>query len=437
MLKTFKAFKADTNAWDMYITGQAGTGKTTDLATLVQYCMDEEIDYTVCAFTHKACGILRDKLPPGSNIRTLDSLLKRRPGINQHATNHKHVQTTISSGDGDKSSILFVDEYSMVGEKHLMDIRALQDEDYDGNPEMRVVWLGDPNQLPPVGDQQSIKPSGKYAITLTHIYRQAADNPLMTPLNQLVSFISGEPAVPLVTSHKFKRGKDIVAGYRACTDDKVMLAFTNKRVENLNAEVQGYGLPKPGDEVFSPTMRERFKFHDVVDTREVYGIELPFGDNLALNSKFKTLEYVLKSDTFKFVELIDEEGDVRVFCSIFGHYQYKMYTDQLMKQAAATNLAIEQANKGFKAAGWAKANPKHKLARARAKAWRDYLSFNECCICLDFAHAMTVHKSQGSTYHTVYLDSEDLGIAADINYLVYLKLMYVALSRASDSVITN
>lgn len=437
MLNTFTAFISDKNAWDMYITGQAGTGKTTDLATLVQYCMNEGIDYTVCAFTHKACGILRDKLPSGAKIRTLDSLLKRRPGINQHATNHKHVQTTISSGDGDKSSILFVDEYSMVGEKHLMDIRALQDEDYDGNPEMRVVWLGDPNQLPPVGDQQSVKPSGKYAIKLTKIYRQAADNPLMTPLCQLVGFIGGKPAEPLVTSDKFRRGEDIVKGYQDCTDDKVMLAYTNKRVEELNARVQGRVQPKKGDTVFSPTLRERFTYTGIVPPEEVYGIELPFGDNLGLNSKFKTLEYILKNEDFTFVELTDEEGDTRVFCSIFGHYQFKLMTDRLIKAAADSNKAIEQANPGCQAAGWARANPKHKLARARAKAWRDYLSFNECCICLDFAHAMTVHKSQGSTYHTVYLDSEDLGIAADINYTVYLKLMYVALSRASDSVITN
>jgi len=437
MLSTFKEFYADNNAWDMYITGQAGTGKTTDLATLVQYCKDEDIDYTVCAFTHKACGILRETLPLGSNIRTLDSFLKRRPGINQHATNHKHVQTTITSGEGDKSSILFVDEYSMVGEKHLMDIRALQDEDYDGNPEMRVVWLGDPNQLPPVNDQQSVKPSGKYAITLTKIYRQAADNPLMAPLNQLVSFISGADAEPLVTSHKFKRDQDIIAGYKACTEDKVMLAYTNKRVEDLNAEVQGYGLPKAMDTVFSPTMRERYTFGSPIPADMVFQIELPFGDNLGLNSKFKTLEYILKNKDFQFVELFDEEGESRTYCAIFGHYQYKLYTDQLIKAAADSNRAIEQANPGHKAAGWAKANPKHKLARARAKAWRDYLSFNECCICLDFAHAMTVHKSQGSTYHTVFLDSNDLGIAADINYIVYLKLMYVALSRASDSVITN
>ncbi|MGL5567505.1 MAG: ATP-binding domain-containing protein [Plesiomonas sp.] len=50
---------------------------------------------------------------------------------------------------------------------------------------------------------------------------------------------------------------------------------------------------------------------------------------------------------------------------------------------------------------------------------------------------MTVHKSQGSTYDTVYVDTEDLYRCAAINIKQYLKLMYVALSRASNKVITN
>ena len=54
-----------------------------------------------------------------------------------------------------------------------------------------------------------------------------------------------------------------------------------------------------------------------------------------------------------------------------------------------------------------------------------------------FAHAMTIHKSQGSTYDTVYLDTEDLGMVANMDYIMYLRLLYVAVSRASNKVITN
>lgn len=81
--------------------------------------------------------------------------------------------------------------------------------------------------------------------------------------------------------------------------------------------------------------------------------------------------------------------------------------------------------------------PKHPLAKKRKNAWKYYLSFKSCVICLDFAHAMTVHKSQGSTYDTVYLDTEDIGKCSNYDYELYLKLMYVGISRAAQKVYTN
>lgn len=86
---------------------------------------------------------------------------------------------------------------------------------------------------------------------------------------------------------------------------------------------------------------------------------------------------------------------------------------------------------------WSKTNYKHELAKKRGDAWKKYLSFKDCVVCVDFPHALTVHKSQGSTYENVFLDMEDLGKCADKDYDLYLRLMYVAVSRASDKVYTN
>ena len=426
MLATFKPFLEDDTANEMYITGQAGTGKTTGLAELVAYCADNGIDYTVCAFTHKACGILRSKLAVGSRVQTLWSFLKKRPAINQEAQNHRHIDTQTRSGSSDKVSIIFIDEYSMVGERDLMDLRDVQDD----NEDIKIVWLGDPNQLPPVGDMQSVRPHGKYAITLTKIYRQAAGNPLMNTLNQLVSFIEGATPEPLAESSNFQRGRDIVNSYSNNNDaDKVMLAYTNQQVQELNAEVQGYAMPKEGDSLFSPTTKCWYTFMHWED--DVSHIMLPFGDPLALDSKYRTLEHLIK-EGYRFAVVENEEGDLETYAAIFGHYRHKQQAEQLKRAAASSNAAI-----GKDAAKWAAQNRDSTKARNRAKAWRNFLSFNEAVICLDFAHAMTVHKSQGSTYKTVYLDTEDLAIAAEIDYLMYLKLMYVAVSRASDAVITN
>lgn len=432
-LDVFKAFLEDPDADDMYITGAAGTGKTTGLADIVQYCKDEHVDYTVCAFTHKACGILSSKLPPNSIVRTLHSYLKKRPGINENATKAEHVQINSKLGSADKTTILFIDEYSMVGEKDLMDIRDAQD-DHEG---LKVVWLGDPNQLPPVGDMQSVRPYGKYKVVLTKQYRN--DNPLQQVLTKLISYINGEQAEPLANvPGYFIREQDILEWYNndRMSDkfDGVMLAYTNERVQQLNAAAQGRALPKRGDTVFSPSTRERYTFDKVVLAADTAFIELPYGNEmLGLGTKYKTLEHVLKNPAYATVSLLDEDGAERQYLAIFGHYNYKVHAEELRQAAAKANAAIPSDTP----AQWAKANSSHPLAKKRAKAWRDYLSFNECCICLDFAHAMTVHKSQGSTYDNVYIDMQDLAFVASKDYKLYLKLLYVAVSRATTLVVTN
>jgi len=440
MLNTFTQFLADDQGWDMYVTGRAGTGKTTGLAQLIEYCTDDEIDYTVCAFTHKACNILRSALPMNANVRTLHSFLKKRPTINTDASSHRHVEVSRKHGDTEKTAILFIDEYSMVGERDLMDIRDAQDS--EAEVKLKVVWLGDPYQLPPVGDAQAVQPYGKYQVSLTKVYRQAADNPLMETLGQLVSFIEGGKPEPLIESAAFTRKQDIAGWYKHDRKldnfDGIMLAYTNKRVQSLNALAQGREVPKEDDKVFCVSNRQFYTLDAMVPSYLVYEIAKPYGnDSLALNSKYKTLEHLLRMQCCEYMNLIDEDDNIDTFAVIFGHHNYKVTKEVLIKAAADSNRAIEMKHRGVKAAAWAKVNSDNPLAKTRAKAWRDFLTFNDCVVCVDFTHAMTIHKSQGSTYSTVYLDTEDLAIAAEIDYTQYLKLMYVAISRARNYVITT
>lgn len=436
-LQVFKQFTADKEAWDMYITGRAGTGKTTDCGAIVQYCLDNNIEHVVCAFTHKACGILRTKLPKGAKVVTLHSYLNKRPVLNQQATTVKTLQSNKQMSAPEAVKLIIIDEYSMIGERDYADIRALQDEDYDGNAEVKVLWLGDPYQLPPVGDVQSVQPDGDYQVMLTEIKRQAKDNPLAEPIAQLVSFIEGKQPEPLIVSANFVRGKDLAEAYLECdSQDKVILCYTNNNVQNLNATIANRIEPKQGDRLFCPSTQAYVQYLRKLPKSSVDFVNLAYGETLALNTKYRTLEYLLKSN-YDFCEVEDEDGNILVYAYVFGHYDYKKRRDDLSVIATAANNAITSAHRSVSPSGWAKANDKEPLARARAKAWRDFLSFNDCVVCLDFPYAMTVHKSQGSTYDYVFVDTQDIGQLANTNWLLYLKLMYVAVSRAAKQVVTN
>lgn len=441
VLDTFVKFM-ESDAWNMYVTGAAGTGKTTDLKYSVQYCIENDIPYVVCAFTHKACGILRSKLPEGAVVCTLHSFLKKRPGINQDATNVNHVNTTIKAGGVNVAPrVIFIDEYSMVGEKDWLDLGEIQDPNYDGICETKICWLGDPHQLPPVGDVSCVQPEGKFNVKLTKIYRN--DNPLQLPLNALISYMTGTKPKPLAAvPGYFERDLDIVKAYCANPEqDQVILAYTNKRVEELNQRIHyqltDYSEVREGDTVFSPSTQQMYKFIRWVPTEEVTYIDMHWTDPLHLGSKYKTLENLISSDLCDFCELETEEGDVVVHAVIFGHYAFKRQRETLIQEAVESNQDIENKYKGFKASGWANANRENPLARRRAKAWRDCLGFKDCVMCIDFNHAMTVHKSQGSTYNKVYLDMDDISQVANKDMSMYLRLAYVGISRAEVYVGTN
>lgn len=437
MLSMFTKFLADDQAGDMYVTGPAGSGKTTDLAKCIEYCIENDVPYVVCAYTHKACGVLRSKLPEGANIQTLHAHIKKRPMINGDATEVAHVQRNIKSAASDKVAVCFIDEYSTVGERDLMDLRSEQDDPETGEVAVKFVWLGDKNQLPPVGDMEAVSPYGKYQIKLTHIYRQKGDNELTDTLAQLVTFIE-ETAKPvaLQPNKNFIRDIDLVETYKN-TDDAVVLAFTNRKVEELNQLIEGKELPVKGDKLFSPTTKHYYTFIEWVEPHAVYQLDRPFGEPVCLGSKFKTLEYITDKGDYLFAKVHDQETDEDCTVALlFGHNTYKLYLEQLKLAAVQVNKEIETKH-SVKAAEWSRSNSESSTARKRAKVWRDFLSFNECVICLDFAHAMTVHKSQGSTFKNVIVDTKDIGICADRNFKLYLRLLYVALSRASGKVYTN
>lgn len=430
MLETFENFLKDEEAWDMYISGVAGTGKTTSLIELLEYCKEKELPTLVCAHTHKACNVIRDIVPSDTNVSTLHSFLNKRPGINDEATEKAKLNFIHQLNIPEAKGVIFIDEYSMVADIDMCDIIVCQDPDYEGIPKVKVVYIGDPNQLPPIGEPVAIRPKGKYCIYLTKIYRQDNDNPLKDILTKLISYIekTAEPAT-LIGNKSFIRNSDLKHEYEINEGDNKILCYTNEAVQQWNIHLQGRDDLCVNDIVMSPTTREEYTYQNRVLRDHIAILDLPRERQLPLGTKFKTLEFLLKMKNIEFGKFDD-----KIFAYIFGHYNYKKMVEFLSNEALQSNRNIER-EIGLPAKNWAKNNNKNPLARKRAKAWREYLSFQDSVICIDFNHAMTIHKSQGSTYDNVFLDSKDLDRCTDINTM--LRLWYVALSRAKYKVYVN
>ncbi len=137
------------------VTGGAGTGKTTILRALVSYLEVKEVNFLLTSFTGKAVARIKEVVTQ-SKPSTLHRLIGNRPAEGEDESTFNYV---------------VVDETSMLETKLFHDfIRRFPQDKY----KYKVVFIGDLNQLPPIGwgcfFQEVIK-SGKipaYYLTKCH-----------------------------------------------------------------------------------------------------------------------------------------------------------------------------------------------------------------------------------------------------------------------------
>lgn len=144
--------------------GYAGTGKTTIIRT-VKERLQERYGVVVTAFTGKAVNVLQRK---GIRAQTLHSLMYECEKIK--GVLHWHKRDCLPDGI-DK---IIVDEASMISTELYKDLVSYGKQ---------ILWVGDPGQLEPVGDNPNLMAQPDYV--LSKIHRQAEKSPIIALANAI------------------------------------------------------------------------------------------------------------------------------------------------------------------------------------------------------------------------------------------------------------
>jgi len=441
---------------EMFITGSAGTGKTTKLAEIINTLDKLNITYQVVAYTHKAKEVLIEKLPSTTPISTLHSWLKKRPNVNQRAESVRSLIVSRQYGTPEPLQLLIVDEFSFVGERDYFSIGDLQDEETlkdsvsdkkllceacdadfgDGDackscgymtsyteyilpPDaivpkpLKVLYIGDLNQLSPVDGVGGITTNNlhntKFWLQLTTIHRQA--DTLAKPIKQVLDMLEGTiPLSKIEETSAFIRDCDIDKVYKASkASSKIMLSYTNESVEAHNTAIQGYKRPKKGDKLYNYSLREELEFEEWEEMSPFTELTISNGGIIDALTKYNPLKAI---STLKGVKLLRASNGLTYPC-IFGVYQNKQIRSEYGEALAKANASGEDSKGQYK----------------RFKTLNDYV----CTI--DYPHCQTIHKSQGQEFEEVYIDIKDLNRCK--NQKEKLKLLYVAMSRAKKRIYTN
>ena len=381
------------------LRGYAGTGKTYLVSQLVEQLASEDCTVTVCAPTHKAVQVLRDHLPGGDvETQTLHSYLGLRL---QPDVDGQYVLVPDGMEEERPASVVVCDEASMVGREEWEYIQASQRN-------LQWLFVGDPAQLPPVNEEPSpaLEVAGPM---LEQVHRQSSDNPILDLATKVRTgevrkfqsqFVDG---VGVAITHKRDAFLDTVLrtfDSDAFADDATharLLAYRNKTVRTYNEEIRTarYGEDAP-----------RYEKGEWLVARETW-----YHDGAPVIKNSEELR-VTKVATTTF-----EADDMS---------EWKVWKLKVRSPHAAFSRTVLVLHEDERERYKTELDRLRTLAKENGARWSAFYELRERFARVDYAYATTVHKSQGSTFGTVFVDHRDLQVCRGPERQA---LLYVAVTR--------
>ena len=440
------------------LKGYAGTGKTTLVKYLCDYLNEADKKFMLAAPTGRAARILSRK--SGQTARTVHSVIYN-PDLSFQEENEDEEKDRIYfplKNDEFENTIMIVDEASMVGDKKdeesflnfgsgslLADIfNYLR---IDENYRNKIIFVGDPAQLPPVNDNVSPALDREYLlsnyllkseeVTLTEIIRQAKQSSipnyslkLRTSLeNGLFNEFSLAPNIDVIHHHLFDDLK-----FSEMDEDRIAVSFTNKRSLYYNKRIRKEILGFQSDEI-----QNGEKLLIIHNNRKY---KLFNGDFVTVNEIFpESKEFhsikLRRGKEFKFAFIRAKIAFLNEL-NQYAEIEAKLLLNNLLsderglkiKEQIALRILAERLEGFYKPK---RKNYKNNFTEYK-RALEKYLEklgsseyFN--ALQIKFGYAVTCHKAQGGEWKDVIIDFNDF--RSYTNEFFY-RWAYTAITRASD-----
>lgn len=400
----------------LVITGKAGTGKTTLVKFLIAELKKQAVHrykYSICsAPTNKAVKVLRDKIDldfDKNRFCTIHSALRLKRDINPTTGEISFKPDTYSDSIPlEKVSLLIIDEASMVN-KDILSYIERNAKNYT-----KVIFIGDEGQLPPVGEPFSPVFHAEYPILeLTEIIRQAGDNPIINlsrNLHYIRHRVSDRVEVGgYIFSNNFEQVITTLAAVNG-SDKLKYLSWTNQDVDFVNKKVREaiYGTPAKielGESLIFNTPYGDFFTNDEVKVDELEVVEKTF----TAYRKINPLYNMSNLDTPQYLENTKKLKYYLVNKSISIIHESSENTFSEMKKDMRKKCIEKLIN------------------------WKEFYEFIEAFADIKYNHAISIHKSQGSTYEQVIINIRNCMLNKDVDERD--KLLYTAITRAKELVV--
>lgn len=423
------------------LAGVAGSGKSTISKKIVELSGIRSGYICISAPTHKAKKVVSRM--SGFDGVTLHSILGLRPDVelSDYDPNFPQFNPIAEPKIGDFKLIL-IDEASMINENLFKLIKKLNE-----GSKVKILFMGDPCQIPPVGEVDSVVffDQSIEVFWLTEVMRQSDSNPLMYFYDLLRNNLDDLYGGLIRKTTVNEKGEGIIFtkdrnGFRKMiieyftslefkrnTEHVKLIAWTNDAVSKSNLLIRS-AIFSPDAEIvevndilmgYRTISDDKMKFNIIENSADyrvlsksgleenqfgILGYRLKLRENIGDNEYFHTNIFLVDTSNFdnmhKYAETHDRLRDnaVRTKALWKKYYEFRRKT-----------MILVDINK-------------YRNGRERPKG--EYIVKD-----LSYGYAITAHKSQGSTYNTVFVLEDDI----NGNWLINEKnrIKYVAFSRPS------
>lgn len=435
------------------IKGWAGTGKTYCVSLFVKYVL--EIVYptknwykiAVTGPTNKSVRVIKKTSGirnPRVTFQTIHKLLGLKERITmegkQEFTNDGDFKPSINS-----TKLLIIDEVSMLNDDLFEKIL-----EYRGKT--KIICMGDPAQIPPVGRPDCIPFRDELAETykiktveLRTIMRQKEGNAIIGSSVAIRSNIGSDRSQVDPTTKVNEKGEGIeflnlnspetrrnfserlkeyfkTDKFAKDSEYAKIIAWRNKTVSTMNDLIRNviYGEEAKTSKIL---LGEKLIANNPV-IQEGYVV-------LNTNEEFTVTEYAVKMDNLRFmISKNPDDEPVEINLKFYDTaVSYLNDNDEEIK--VGIEILHEDSEAEFnKFANVLKLRAIEK--RGADKSWLHYYNFLRRYADVSYAYSITAHKSQGSTYNTTFVLEDDIDMNLDI--VERNRIKYTAYTRASKKV---
>lgn len=436
------------------LTGAGGTGKTFITKYIISHCKYSNSVIKCTSSTHKACRVFSQALD-GKDVDTIQSTFGLRLDLRLEDFDPANPQfNPMAKPKLENIKLLLVDEASMLPSKLVTFIcnecKKL---------EIKIIFIGDNYQLAPVNEKKSIAFDRCFEINqLKEIVRQAANNPITNLLELLrydiehhtyrfLEYISKN--IGITNYNDINEGFCICGkesfrhlinmsfndeAYKKNIDMYRIIAYTNACVSGWNSYIRNTIIQDSDKNIITK--------NDLIMSYETIVNE--FMEIVINNSE----EYIIND----IVNFVDDAYGFKGFLVKFQLIHGGMITRPLFIIDHRDKFTIQKYHKTITSLI---SSAKSASGGTRVSKWKAYYEFKKKYLIaaniidrngktlysrdIDYGFAITAHKSQGSTYDTVFIDVNDMVYdrmgKPYANQEDLLRRLYVGCSRARTELI--